>query len=372
MKIKPFGVERWMDLYETSCKYNLAETCVDSISLEQLDKLIDDGINTVDLIKSRRLTYGDIPGLPAFREGIAALYNDVSIDRILTTNGAIGANFLSLFTLVEPGDEVVSIIPTYQQHYSIPESLGAQVKIMQLKPDNNFLPDIEELRSMVSEKTKMICLNNPNNPTGALLPEEELMKIIKIASSVDAYVLCDEVYRHLNHKPGYAPSIVDLYEKGISTSSMSKVFSLAGLRLGWVVAPLEVIERIYDMRHYNIISCGMIDEMIGARALVNKDKILERNTAIVQTNSAILDRWIQSEVHIHYVTPEAGTTALLYYDMDISSTDLCHDMMQKTGLMMVPGDCFDMGKCLRVGYAFNSRELEEGLEIFKTYLRQYD
>lgn len=372
MKIKPFGVEEWMDLYETKCTYNIAETCVDSLSFVELEKLLGLDSTFRDSLLNMRLTYGEIPGSQSFREGVSTLYKNVNPENILSTNGAIGANFLALFTIVEPGDEVVSIIPTYQQHYSIPETLGADVKIVKLKMENKFVPDLEELKKTVTPKTKLICMNNPNNPTGALMDEALLMEIVKIAREADAYLLCDEVYRHLNQEEEYAPSIVDLYEKGISTGSMSKVFSLAGLRLGWLVAPPEIIKKAYDMRHYNIISCGMIDEAISAKALEHKDKILERNLGIVRNNIKVLDAWVEQEPRITYIRPKAGTTALLYYDMDIGSTDLCHKLMEEEGVMLVPGDCFDMGKCLRIGYAFNQEELTEGLEALGRCLRKYD
>jgi len=372
MKIKPFGVESWMDLYETKCKYNIAETCVDSISLNEFEELISEPGYFSENLMGKRLTYGEIPGSIDFRKGVSSLFKDVNVENILSTNGAIGANFLALFTLVEPEDEVVSIIPTYQQHYSIPESLGASVKIVKLKKENRFVPDLDELRQTVTGKTKLICMNNPNNPSGALMSEEVITQIIEIAKEVDAYILCDEVYRHLNQEDVYAPSIVDLYEKGISTGSMSKVFSMAGLRLGWLVAPKEVIEKAYDMRHYNMISCGMLDEAIAAKVLENKDKILERNLKIVRDNIEIVDAWVQNEPRIDYIRPRAGSTALLYFDMDITSTELCHRMMAEEGIMLVPGDCFDMGKCLRIGYAFNPDELKEGLSALSRYLRQFD
>ncbi len=372
MKIKPFGVERWMDLYETKCKYNIAETCVNSLSLSELEAMTGE-IGVLDKkLKETRITYGEIPGRKAFREGVASLYKDVDPQCILSTNGAIGANFLALFTLVNPSDEVVVIVPTYQQHTSIPESLGANLKTIFLKKENDFIPDLEELKSIVSEKTKLICFNNPNNPTGALVSEKILREIVEVARENDAWLLCDEVYRHLNHDGTYPISVVDVYEKGISTGSMSKVFSMSGLRLGWLVAPKEIIEEAYDVRHYNMISCGVLDEIIGAYALANKEHILGRSRSIVTKNIEILDAWIQEEPHIHYVKPKAGTTALLYYDMDISSTDLCHDLMASEGVMLTPGDCFDMGKCLRIGYAFNPEELINGLEALKKYLRKYD
>lgn len=372
MHITPFGVERWMDLYETRCTYNLAETCVDSLSLADLEKLTGTAGALDEVLKNTRLTYGEIPGKQAFREGVASLYQTVSPDGVLSTNGAIGANLLALLTLIEPGDECVVIVPTYQQHTSVPESLGAVVKAVPLRKDQGFMPDLDALRTAVTPKTKVICFNNPNNPTGALADLATLNAVVDIARTNDAWVLCDEVYRHLNHDETYPPSIADLYEKGISTGSMSKVFSMAGLRLGWLAAPKAFIEKAYDMRHYTLISCGILDECIGAFALEHKTALLKRSHAIIAENRQLLDEWVASEPHIEYIPPQAGTTALLYYDMPVASTELAHDLIAVEGVMLTPGDCFDMGRCLRIGYAFNPSELKRGLAAFKHYLRRFD
>jgi len=372
MQMESFDVEHWMDLYETKCKYNLAETCVDSISLEQLINLTHPKENIKENLMNMRLSYGEIPGRIEFRRGVASLYREVSVENILTTNGAIGGNFLALYTLVEPGDEVVAIVPTYQQHYSIPKSLGATVKKLTLEKADDYLPNIKVLETLVNDQTKVICINSPNNPTGQVIDEDLMNAIVKIAKTHNAYILCDEVYRHLTQEDIYMPSIVDLYDKGISTGSMSKVFSMAGLRLGWIVAPNDIIEKAYNIRHYNMISCGMIDEYIGSIALKYKDKLLNRNKKIIRENLEILDDFIRNERHLSYIKPVAGTTALINYDMPIQSTELCTDMMETEGLMLVPGDCFQMNDSMRIGYAFNPKDLKEGLDVLKRYLRKYD
>ena len=183
-------------------------------------------------ILNKKLNYGDIQGSERLKSAISKMYMSVKNDNITVTHGAIGANQLVMLSMVERGDEVVSIIPTYQQHYSIPKSFGADVKIVFLKEENDWLVDVDELENVVTKNTKIICMNNPNNPTGAVLPREVLNKIVEIARKNDCYILCDEVYRGLEHDGRVSDSIVDIYEKGISTGSMSKVFSLAGLRLG--------------------------------------------------------------------------------------------------------------------------------------------
>lgn len=370
MKINPFAVEEWMNEWEVGAKYNIAETCVDSISMNDLFRLT--GENKEEFLTrlcERRLSYGDIEGLPEFRQGVCKLYKSLSIENIVPTHGAAGANHHVFYSLISPGDHVVSLMPTYQQLYSIPESLGAEVDLLHLRKENDYLPDLDELRSLVTPETKMICINNPNNPTGALMPENTLMEIIEIARSVDAWVLCDEVYRHLSQSDMWCPSIADLYEKGISVSSMSKVFSLAGLRLGWIATrDMDAIKSFLSHRDYNLISCGMIDEMIAAVALKHSDILLKRGRDIVRENLKILDDWVNSEAHVSYVKPKAGTTALVYYDLDIPSYEFCEEMYKKTGAFVTPGDCFEQEKSMRIGYAYGKQDLIDGLKAVSEYI----
>ena len=369
MIIKPFKVEMWMNEFEDDAIYNIGETCVHSITLKELLTLSgEDSGEFMEKVMDKRLTYGHVTGSPEFKEGICRLYESLHPGNILTTHGAIGANHLALYTIVEPGDRVISVVPTYQQLYSIPESFGAEVKLLKLRPENDFLPDLEELKSMVNSNTKVICINNPNNPTGALMPEDMLRGIAEIAGSVDAYVLCDEVYRGLTQE-GYTKSIADIYDKGISISSMSKVFSLAGLRLGWIAASEDIIAKCFEHRDYNTISCGMLDEIFAGLALKHADKLLERNRSMVVKNLEILDKWVSQEPHISYVKPKAGTTALLYFDFDMTSWDFCVFLMKRYGVLLTPGSCFELEKCARIGYACSTEILEQGLEKLSEYLK---
>ena len=370
MKIKPFAVEEWMNAWEVGAKYNIAETCVDSISMNELFELTgEDKTEFLNRLCARRLSYGDIEGLPEFRKGVCGLYKTLNIENIVPTHGASGANHHVFYSLISPGDRVVSIMPTYQQLYSIPESYGADVQILHLSKENNYLPDLEKLRRLVTPDTKMICINNPNNPTGALMSEQLLREIVEIARSADAWILCDEVYRHLSQEDGWCPSIVDLYEKGISVSSMSKVFSLAGLRLGWIAThDMSVVKSCLSHRDYNLVSCGVFDEMLAAAALKHRDKLLERSRKIVRENLQILDDWVSSEPHVSYVKPQAGTTALVYYDLDISSYEFCEEMYKKTGAFVTPGDCFEVPHSMRVGYAYGKQDLIDGLKAISEYI----
>ncbi|EKS4344231.1 aminotransferase [Clostridium sporogenes] len=364
MKIKTFKVEQWMNQYENDAIYNLAETCIDSLTLRELLNLA--GKNFEEYMASLgdiRMTYSHIYGSPNLLKGIDSLFQDVKAEQIIPTHGAIGANYQVLITLLEPGDSMVSVAPTYQQHYSIPESMGTEVNILKLLPENNFLPDLQELKKMVNSNTKLITINNPNNPSGSLIPVELIKQIVDIAKSVDAYVLSDEVYRGISEDGSYMPSIVDLYEKGISVGSMSKTFSLAGLRLGWIVSKDEkIINLCRERRDYDTISCGVLDDIFASLALENKEAILERNRKIVMTNRELLHQWVSSEPRVSYVKPVAGNTALIYYDADMHSYKFCDKLLKETGVFYTPGECFDLDYCFRIGYAFDSKTLMEGLE----------
>lgn len=371
MKIEPFGVEQWMNRWETLAVNNIAETCVDSLVLYELLEMSGRKEEVMVDLLGTRMTYGDIKGSERLRGLIGELYEDRDPERVLVMNGGSAANFLALFTLVEPGDRVISVWPTYQQLTSIPKAFGARVDILQLRPENSWLPDTEELGKMAESGVDLICLNNPNNPTGSLMDRGMLEKMAAIARKHGAWILCDEAYRGLVHEPGVSvPSMADIYEKGVSTGSMSKVFSLAGLRSGWMTGPRGFIEEAFSRRDYTTISCGPLSDSLAVVALENKGKIMERNLKIIRESVGLLGEWIDSEPLFHWITPRAGTTAFVGYDMDIPSDEFCVDLLGTTGTFLLPGSCFGIDKRLRFGYAYGTEALKRGLESLSGWVRE--
>jgi aspartate/methionine/tyrosine aminotransferase len=371
MKIRNFGVEIWMNGHENHCTHNLAETCVESLTIAQLLDIAGQKQGALADLLPMKMTYGAIEGSEKLRKAIAGTYARQSSANVVVTHGAIGANALVHETLVEPGDRVISVLPTYQQHYSIPASYGADVQILKLREENGFLPDLEELRRLAVPGTRLIAINNPNNPTGSLMDAALLGEIAAIARACGAWVLCDEVYRGIDQEgDGFTASMADLYEKGISTGSMSKAYSLAGLRLGWIAAPVELIQAVSIHRDYNTISVGQIDDHFAAMALENRDKVLARSRGIVRENLAILDAWVSEEPAISYLRPRSGTTALLKYDLAMPSEAFCISLLQRTGVLLVPGSAMDMEGYLRIGYANGSEVLREGLARISGFLRE--
>ncbi len=369
MHIREFGVEIWMNANETRCELNLAETCVASLTVQELLDLTGKGNSILDDLLPLKLTYGAIEGSERLRRAIAALYETKSAAEVLVTHGAIGANALVYQALVGPGDAVVSVLPTYQQHYSIPESLGAKVRPLWLHAEDGFLPDLARLRDL-ARGAKLIALTNPNNPTGALIDRPMLEEIVSIARAEGAWLLADEVYRGVDQDgDGFTASVADLYEKGISTGSMSKAYALAGLRLGWIVAPAEVLSASMIHRDYNTISVSMIDDYFATLALEARDRVLARSRDITRGNLAILSDWVVGEPLISWVRPRSGTTAFLSYDVPMSSETFCARLLDETGVLLVPGSAFDMDGHVRIGYANSPDVLRAGLSRMSSFLK---
>ena len=371
MKVEPFLVERFLNAYEHEVELNIAETCVAPFTLNEFLTLVKQE-NFFEEFKDTQLTYGFIEGSPDLRQGIANLYEHMKPENILVTGGAIGANFLVFYSLVDPGDTVVSVFPTYQQLYSVAKSFGANVKLLHLREDGQWLPDPTELAELIDNKTKLIVINNPHNPTGSLIDTNLLKEICAIAEEADAYLLCDESYRGLYVKLNdFVPSAVDVSDKAVATGSFSKPFSLTGLRLGWIAATEEVIEECKLHRDYTTISNGVIDDALAALAMKNVNKILERNLKILRTNYEILSRWIENEPLVDWVPPRAGSIAFLRYNLEIPSEELCVRLIREKGTLLVPGSCFGMEGYVRIGYGCKTEILKEGLSRFKDFLNSH-
>ncbi len=370
MIVSQFGVESWMDRYEEGARYNITDTCAKPLTLDELFALAGEEREAfISRFFARPQTYGAIFGAPLLKERIASLYTSISAEEILTEHGATGGNQHIFFSLIRPGDRVIAFTPSYQQFYSAPAALGAQVTVLRLRREDGYLPDLDELRRACREGVRMICLNNPNNPTGTLIPEPLMKEIVDIARASGAYLLCDEVYAGVSHCGAACPSVADLYEKGIATGSMSKAFSLAGLRLGWLAThDKAALAQFRKVRDYDLVSCGLFDEEIAALALSAKEKIWERNRKILAENFPILDDWVEKEERVSYVKPNAGTMALVHYKADMPSRLFAHRMYHETGAFCVPGDCFDEPFSLRVGYGHDGETLKKGLAAVSEFL----
>ncbi|MCJ1276353.1 hypothetical protein MMC21_004158 [Puttea exsequens] len=375
-----------MDKYEVNAKYNVAETCAASISLDDLKGFSEDKSEQL-WSASNKLTYGEIRGSERLRRNLAELYSakkPMSADGILITPGAIAANLIAFYGLVGRGDHVICHYPTYQQLYELPRSLGAELDFWRAREDKEWQLDIEELKGLVKPNTRIIIINNPQNPTGAIIPKGTLEALIEIAEKHDILIHSDEVYRPLFHSispasPEFPPSILSLpYKKSIATGSLSKAYSLAGIRVGWIASRShELIEACVQARHYTTLSVSQLDDQIAAFAL-SQDCIhglLGRNIRLARRNLEILGRFVESfRWACEWVKPVAGTTAFIKFSkmgQEIDDVKLCEILMAETGVMLCPGRCFgsEFRGYVRFGFCCETVVLEQGLEAIMLFMK---
>lgn len=379
-----------MDAHENDCKYNVAETCCASISIDQLRKLSEDKDRQV-FDTAKPLTYGAIRGSEELRNNLARLYSakvttPLSPENILTTPGAIQANYLTTYSLVGPGDHVICHYPTYQSLYEVPKQMGAEVDLWKATPENDWTPKIDDLKALIKPNTKLIIINNPNNPTGAVLKKTFLQEIIDVASENNITILGDEVYRPIFHSISpldkeFPASLISMgYNNVVVTGSMSKAYSLAGIRIGWIASRnSELIEKIAAARHYTTISVSNFDEQIAAYALHPSTihGLLARNVQLAKANLALLEKFVlKNEDECTWVKPLAGTTAFIKFHRDgkpVDDVDFCKKLLDKSGVMFTPGTCFgqEYKGYVRIGFVNHTEVIEPGLNEATKFVRKF-
>ncbi|MCP4150495.1 MAG: aminotransferase class I/II-fold pyridoxal phosphate-dependent enzyme, partial [bacterium] len=268
-------------------------------------------------------------------------------------------------TLLEKGDEVVMMIPNYMQIWGIVEEMGCVPKAFHLKEENNWAPDLEELKRTVTAKTKMIALCNPNNPTGYTLTESEMEEIVKIASASGAWIYVDEVYRGAELDGVELPSFIGTYDKVVVNGGLSKAYALPGLRLGWLVGPEKIIENSWAYHDYTSITAGILSRKVAEFVLQSeplRQKVLSRNRDMLKENLEATLQWVNRFGDLfRFVPPKAGGMAFMSYDLDINSTELADWLRQEKSVFILAGDCYGMDHYFRIGIGSEKEYLLTGL-----------
>lgn len=358
MNIEKFELEWWLNPYDAIATHNMGSSCCKPMNMQELFEL--DGVSrdeVMDEIANMSLHYGYFEGMPRLKDAVAGLFEtpQVAAENVMVVHGATSANALTCYALCEKGDNVIVVVPSYQQFVSIPAALGCEVRQYVSGPEDGFGINFRRLADMVDGHTKAIFLTSPSNPTGYGMSREELEQLAAIARPVGAYVVCDEIYRGLTE--GYAASIVDVYERGISTGGTSKVFSSAGLRIGWIVTrDLGLTHVIKNLRSFNTICESPITELLAAIVLEHKEEIFARNRKICAEGRAALNEWLKGQPHLHLACESQGSTSFLTYDWDIPTKEFCEDLFDKTGALVCHGMCFNMEHGFRIGYGYGDVE----------------
>jgi len=358
---QPFVMERMMSKFEQEVDFNLSESGVHPILLEEV-LAFDPGKSQKFLTTD--LNYPHVNGIPELRQNIANLYSGAMPENILVTVGAIEANYISIRSLLSEGDEIVIMLPNYMQIWGIAKNHGLRVKTFPLIENEGWAPDLNVLENIVSSDTKLIAVCNPNNPTGRIMTEAEMDSIIAIADRVGAWILADEVYSGAERLTDtQTPSFYGRYDKVVATGSMSKAYGMPGLRIGWVVAPQETIDEIWARHEYLTISATMLSNKLAALALSPE----VRPRIIARTRSykgyPLLKAWMDRHPGMFSLTPPgAAAIAFVRYHLDINSTEFAERLRAEKSTMIVPGDHFGLDGLLRVSFGLPKEYLEGGLD----------
>ena len=370
MKIEEFKLERIQSLWENRVRYNLTESGIHPYTLRELLKPEE-----IDRLLDVRLGYGWTNGEPNLRERIAGYYAHTSPANVLVTNGSAEANFLSMWTLLEPGDEILLMVPNYMQIWGIAGSLGVRIKTFSLLEDRDWAPDIEEIRTKTGPKTKLIVLCNPNNPTGAVLDEETMRAIVDIASQTGARIFADEVYKGVELNGREGSSFRDLDDRAVVTSGLSKALAHPGLRIGWLVGPEDFIADAWLRNDYTTITTSILSELIACQILLpeRRDAILERNRSMLRKNLDMVTQWAGRNMgRFTFVPPRAGGMLFMRYAAAFNSTRFSEWLRKEKGLLILPGDVYAMDRYLRIGIGERAEYLRAGLALLEEGYETYE
>ena len=360
MKLEPFAMERWQSTYENTVEYNLSESGVHPLAVHEL---VGDGA-LADRLLATELGYSQSNGTAELRRAIARLYTGADEANVLVSNGSAEAICAAVWSLVEPGDDVVLMLPNYMQIHGLARAFGGNIRPFQLKAELAWQPDLEELRRAVTRSTKLIAVCNPNNPTGAVLDDMSMDAIVNAARASGAWLLADEVYQGAERDGATTKSFWGRYDKTIITNGLSKAYALAGLRIGWVVAPPEQVARLWSYRDYTTIAPSTLSDQLARLALAegNREAILRRTRGILQKNYPMLEGWVEEHGDMFsLVPPRAGAIAYLKYHLSVNSSQLAERLRTEQSVLIVPGDQFGMDKYLRIGYGPREDYLRTGL-----------
>jgi aspartate/methionine/tyrosine aminotransferase len=358
----PFAQERVMSKWENVVDYNLGDSGVHPMTTAEL---VDDP-EVIEELLSTGLHHPQANGILELREHIATLYPGATTDNVLVTSGAAQANFTSLWTLLEPGDEIVVMLPNYLQIWGVAQNFRLQVKSFNLEEERDWGVDLDELDSTVTDKTKLVAVCNPNNPTGHIMTAEEMDGVVAAADRVGAWLLADEVYAGTERTTEkVTPSFWGRYDRVLAIGSMSKAYGMPGLRIGWIVAPEEMVDEVWARQEYVTIGSAMLANKLAAFALAPqvRPRILARTRGYTRNGYGHFERWADSHGELFsWVPPQAAPIVLVRYDAGVNSTELCMRLIQEHSVEVVPGDHFGMDEYLRISYGLPEDYLLEGLD----------
>lgn len=367
MRIEDFELERFFARYEFAVRHLLCASDVEGWPMADLLALADP--EAAALWHDLRLGYTEAPGHPLLRAEIATLYESISPDEVLVFSGAEEAIFAAANVLLGPGDHAIVVWPAYQSLHAIARAAGADVTLHELRAADAWAIDVDLMRRQVTPRTKLIVVNVPHNPTGALPDAATYRAVAEIAAEAGATLLSDEVYRYLEFDPlDRLPAGADVGPHGVSVGVMSKSFALAGLRIGWLASrDARLLDAAARFKDYTTICASAPAEILSLIALRAREAVLARSRSIVDANMALLDGFFaRRPEQFAWVRPRGGSIGFPELRAGVPIDGFAQDLIAAEGVLVAPGSIFGHpANHFRVGFGRTDLPVAlAGLEAF--------
>jgi aspartate/methionine/tyrosine aminotransferase len=369
MKLIQFDQERWQCEYENAVEYNLSESSVQALTTRELIGSDRDLKRLLDV----PLGYSQADGTKELRSAIATTYGKLLLDHVMVTNGSSEANFVAAWHLLEKGDEMVLMVPNYAQIWGLAKNWGVKVKLLWLKEELGWQFDPEDIKKLVTNKTKVVQVCNPNNPTGAVIAKEQRKTLLDAVVDTRAWLMSDEIYLGAERDGKITESLWGRHDRTLITNGLSKAYGLPGLRTGWLVGTPKTIDDIKPYRDYTTLAPVTLSDRLAQVALEPKRraKILARTRGIIQKNYPIVKDWLEDHGTLFsHVPPTAGAICYVRYNMKMNSSELAERLRKEKSVLVVPGDHFSMDGYMRIGTGLPTDYLLKGLERVDELLRK--
>jgi aspartate/methionine/tyrosine aminotransferase len=355
--------------WENIVDYDLSESGVRPLTLRELMEMGFDLESFLDV----PLGYSQSNGTLGLRETLAQLYPGSTVDHIQVTNGTSEANYVVALSLIKPGESFALETPNYMQLWGVPRSLGAESRTFRLRPEHNWEPDWDEFERAVTPGTRLLYLSNPNNPTGSILSDDAMKRIVDRCEKTGTYLIADEVYQGAEVSRPRTKSFWGMSDRVIVTSGLSKAWGIPGVRIGWIVGPPQLIAECWAQHDYLTIGPNKLSDQIAKIAVTptNRDKCYARTRAVLNHNLPIAREWAAAfNGFFDWREPEAGAIALMKYNSSTPSVEWCERIRKNQSTLIVPGAQLGVEGYVRIWLGAREDYLREGLRRIGQECRQ--
>lgn len=367
LEIAPALLEDWMRDYYFNTAIDIGSSGVENFSMADLRRLLN--LTQADLDE---VVFNDSPscGDQRLREAIAKRWGNGDAERAMVASGSSEIIFLIMNALLREGDEVVVLEPCYHALRNLAESIGCELKLWPLRPARGFAPDVEEAKRLISPRTRMVIVNFPHNPTGASLSKAEFEELLNAVAGAGAYLVWDAAFAELTYDAPPLPNPSLCYERAITIGTLSKAYGLAGLRVGWCIAPAELLDGFVHWRDYTTLYLSPLLEMVALRAVEQADVLLKMRLERARTNLELLESWAgQHAEFLEWTRPQGGVTAFPRLTGIAETEAFCRRLASECNTLVVPGNCFGHPSYIRIGFGGPTEDLQEGLSRLSYLLK---